>query len=287
VGIRSASANRSTAARPTTTTLPPTTTTSTVPAQPGWAVLSTRPTGVAVDQRTVTGSGGATVTVVRFRAGQVHLDLHVGSQDPYAGSSPIGPDAQPSIAAAETPALLAAFNGGFKTTAGAGGFEVNGQVLSPLTAGMASVVLDAAGRPSVGVWGAGFPAPGASVVSVRQNLPPLVVGGVESASVNVVGAWGATLGGVSDVARSALGEDAAGNLLYAASMSALPADLASALVSAGAVCAMELDINPEWVQLDVAPTPGGALSTAVPGQNRPADQYRAGWTRDFFTVLAG
>lgn len=49
---------------------------------------------------------------------------------------------------------------------------------------------------------------------------------------------------------------------------------------------MELDINPEWVQLDVARRPGGPLAAEVPGQDRPADQYLAGWTRDFFTVLA-
>ena len=49
---------------------------------------------------------------------------------------------------------------------------------------------------------------------------------------------------------------------------------------------MELDINPEWVQLDVASHPGGSLRASVPGQYRPADQYLAGWTRDFITVLA-
>jgi hypothetical protein len=48
---------------------------------------------------------------------------------------------------------------------------------------------------------------------------------------------------------------------------------------------MELDINPEWVQLDVASRPGGPLRTAVPGQIRPADQFLWGWSRDFITVL--
>jgi hypothetical protein len=49
---------------------------------------------------------------------------------------------------------------------------------------------------------------------------------------------------------------------------------------------MELDINPEWVQLDTARTPGGPITAAVPGQARPADQYLVGWTRDFIAVLA-
>jgi hypothetical protein len=49
---------------------------------------------------------------------------------------------------------------------------------------------------------------------------------------------------------------------------------------------MELDINPEWVQLDVAGSPGGPLRAAIPGQHRPAGQYLTGWTRDFIAVLA-
>jgi hypothetical protein len=36
--------------------------------------------------------------------------------------------------------------------------------------------------------------------------------------------------------------------------------MARALVRAGAVTAMQFDINPEWVQADTAPFPGGPLS---------------------------
>ncbi len=50
------------------------------------------------------------------------------------------------------------------------------------------------------------------------------------------------------VPRSGLGEDAQGNILYAGGMSLVPGDLATGLVDAGAVTAMELDINPEWIQ---------------------------------------
>jgi hypothetical protein len=49
---------------------------------------------------------------------------------------------------------------------------------------------------------------------------------------------------------------------------------------------MELDINPEWVQMDTASTPGAPLAAQIPGQNRPADQCEAGWTRDFVAVLS-
>jgi hypothetical protein len=164
---------------------------------------------------------------------------------------------------------------------------VAGHVLVPLVRGMTSLVLDPGGGASMGVWGHGFPPAGAAVYSVRQTLPPLVTGGRVSPDAGDVSAWGATLGGGDLTARSSVGIDARGNLLYAGSMSALPSDLADALVSAGAVTAMELDINPEWIQADTARSPGGPLSAAIPDQNRPADQYLSGWTRDYVTVLAG
>ena len=50
--------------------------------------------------------------------------------------------------------------------------------------------------------------------------------------------------------------------------------------------AMELDINPERVQLDVAGRPGGPLRAAIRGQARPANQFLLGWARDFIAVLA-
>ncbi len=250
--------------------------------------MATEPTGVAMDQQTVALPDGTTVRVIRFRAHQVHFHLHDGSQDPPAGTAVLPADAGPTISSTEAPSLLAAFNGGFKATVGAGGTEIDGQVLTPLVTGMASFVIDAAGQGSIGVWGQpGFPPSTGQGLSVRQNLPPLVLQGAPAANAGTWAAWGATITDLSTVARSALGEDASGDLLYAASASALPIDLAQALVDAGAVIGMELDINPDWVQADVASAPGGALVAAIPGQYPPANQYQSGWTRDFITVLAG
>jgi hypothetical protein len=267
----------------TTTTVPPTTTTT---EEPGWSVVGTDGLGIAVDQRTFTGPSGGAVTVVRFRAGRVQFALHVGSEDPPVGTAVIPPNAGAAIGPQETPVLVGAFNGGFKTTAGAGGFEVDGQVLNPLVAGDASLVIDADGSAHIGVWGQSVPTPGEQVVSVRQNLPPLLSGGVPNPTVGDASAWGAMLGPGPAVPRSALGQDASGNILYAAGMSLVPSDLAAGLVDAGALNAMELDINPEWVQAVGAPSPGGPLAALIPGQNRPADQYQAGWSRDFVSVLA-
>jgi hypothetical protein len=227
---------------------------------------------------------GSIVTVATFR-GPVQYVLHNGSRDPGPAAAGLV-RAGPAVTGAERRRLLAAFNGGFKLGAGAGGYVQEGHVISSLRGGYASLVIDRSGRARIGIWGHGLPAPGEAVYSVRQNLQLLVDDGRPTPAAADWGLWGATLGGREDVGRSALGQDAAGDLIYAASMSTTPYDLADALARGGARVAMELDINPEWVQLDTAHRPGGRLTAAVPGQNHPAGQYLVGWTRDFITVLA-
>jgi len=227
---------------------------------------------------------GVKVAVAVFH-GPVRYVLHAGSEDPALPAALV--TAGPAVAGTERRQLLAAFNGGFKLSVGAGGYEQEGHVISPLLTGYASLVIDRSGRARIAAWGYGAPARGEAVRSVRQNLRLLVEHGQPAAAAADWYAWGATLGGGEYVARSALGEDASGDLLYAGSMSASPEDLARALAGHGARIGMELDINPEWVQLDVASRPGGPLTAKVPGQYRPADQYLLGWSRDFITVLGG
>jgi hypothetical protein len=227
---------------------------------------------------------GSVVTLAVFR-GPVIYRLHSGSADPGSAALSVV-RAGPIIRPGERRRLLGAFNGGFLLAAGAGGYEQEGHVITTLRAGLASVVIDKSGVARIGVWGQGLPRPHEAVFSVRQNLTLLVRHGHPTPAAADWGIWGATLGGGEYVARSAVGENAAGQLIYAGSMSTSPADLAAALVHAGARTALELDINPEWVQLDVARAPGRRLRAALPRQVRPANQYILGWTRDFFTVLA-
>jgi hypothetical protein len=247
------------------------------------AVSSPAPVAPRVTVIRTRTADGSVVTVATFQ-GPVTYVLHNGSEDPGATAGRVR--AGPDVAGAERKRLLAAFNGGFKLSAGVGGYEQEGHVVATLRRGLASLVIDRSGRARIGVWGRGVPAPGEAVYSVRQNLTPLVLHGKPTAAAADWGLWGATLGGGEYVARSAIGQTAAGNLEYAASMSATPADLAFVLAWTGATTAMELDINPEWVQLDVARRPGGPLSAPVHGQNRPADQFLVGWARDFIAVLA-
>jgi hypothetical protein len=240
------------------------------------------PGGVSLSQ--VRTADGSKITIAMF-TGSVTYVLHNGSQDPgklLAGKVLAGP----KITGAGRASLLAAFNGGFLMKSLAGGYEQEGHVARPIRNGLASLVIDRSGKARIGVWGSGVPTPGEDVYSVRQNLWLLVSGGEPTKESARWWRWGGTIGHQEYVARSALGENAAGDILYAASMSTSPGDLAEALAKAGATVAMEFDINPEWVQLDVASRPGGPLKAGVPGQHRPANQYLTGWTRDFIAVLA-
>lgn len=253
----------------------------------GWAATARSavpPAGpVRVTFSRVRTADGSVITIATFR-GPVQYVLHNGSQDPGRLAGPVM--AGPKITGPGRARLLAAFNGGFKLDSLAGGYEQEGHVVRPLRPGLASLVIDRSGQASVGVWGHGVPIAGEAVYSVRQNLWALVAGGRPTAESARWWRWGGTIGHAEYVARSALGENAAGDLIYAASMSTTPADLAEALARSGARTAMELDINPEWVQLDTARSAGGPLVAGVPGQHRPATQYLTGWTRDFIAVQA-
>jgi Phosphodiester glycosidase len=151
------------------------------------------------------------------------------------------------IAGLELGRVLAAFNGGFRLNVGVGGFESYGRVAAPLSDGLGSVVTYTDGTTDIGSWHQEVPAPGRTVASVRQNLPLLIDHGTAASTLACLSCWGATLGGVSDPARSALGIQADGHLVSAAAEHATVTDLADALLSAGVVRAVELDINPEWV----------------------------------------
>lgn len=248
-------------------------------------MASTGPRGITALTKTMAGSAGASLTVMEFPVGTTAFHLHVGSTDPPGAAALVPVDAGTAVSAAELGLLVAAFNGGFKRADAHGGMMVDGTVVSPLVTGAASAVINADGSLQIGAWNQSVPTSGERVSSVRQNLTLLVNGGEVQAAASNPSLWGAEIGGAS-TARSALGVDAAGNVFYIGSMHALPIELAQAMVSVGAVRAMQLDINPNWITLGSTANPGGPLSAAVPGQSHSPSIFTSGWTRDFFTVLA-
>lgn len=225
------------------------------------------------------------VALLSFKQPALELRLHSGTTD--AGT--LGWRYGPMIAGPELKHVVAAFNGGFKLDVGAGGFEAFGRVGAPLQNVLGSIVTYADGTTDIGSWHQEVPAPGKSVASVRQNLPLLIDHGTAASTLGCLSCWGATLHRVIDPARSALGIQADGHLVWAGAEHATVSDLADAMLSAGVVRAVELDINPEWVAGYLYGHRGGAGPLApipvVPGQQGIPGQYLAPWSRDFFTIV--
>lgn len=85
--------------------------------------------------------------------------------------------------------------------------------------------------------------------------------------------------------RSGLGIDAHGNLIYAVADYQTVGSLAEILKRAGAVRALELDINEDWVSFITYRHPGaGQPSQLMPDILRPPERYLVPDERDFFAL---
>jgi hypothetical protein len=226
------------------------------------------------------------VTLLRFDQTVARLALHAGSSEPGGAGWRYGD----RIGPAEVHRVIAGFNGGFKLDYGSVGFLSYGRLAVPLSSELGSIVTYRDGSTQIGAWHAGVPAAGKPIASVRQNLHLLVDHGLAAANVEscVSECWGHTLGGGTAVARSALGIDSEGRLVWAAGESLTPAGLAQALVRVGVQRAVELDINPFWVAgyLYLHHSGGPSALPVVPGQHGIAGMLLEPDSRDFFTVLA-
>ena len=165
----------------------------------------------------------------------------------------------------------------------------------PLRTGAASLVIFKDGSADVVKWGRPA-ALTSNVVAVRQNLDLLVDNGkpVSGLEANDTSKWGFTLGNQVYVWRSGVGITANGALVYVGGPGLNITTLADLLVRAGAVRAMELDINTDWVSYATFnPGPIPAPASAANATNllstmaaSPARYFESWWTRDFFTMSA-
>ena len=183
-----------------------------------------------------------------------------GVQDPGGqGWSWIG-DVPPAARAD----LVAAFNSGFYLRDSNGGFYAEGRTVAPLRSGAASLVIYDDGTSTVGTWGTEV-SMSPQVMSVRQNLTLIVDQGkaVSGLSADKGSTWGATYGNTVLAWRSAVGITRDGALLYGCGDGLSANSLADIMVRAGAVRAMQLDINHVWVTFEsFRPGPGHALRCA-------------------------
>jgi hypothetical protein len=209
------------------------------------------------------------------------VSLYAGREEPSVELPSRGPLEVPPR---ERGRLLATFNSGFKLVDAGGGWALDGHTYAPMRDGQATFVRYADGRYEVTSWRGGPDVPG-NVVFARQNLPLIVDGGRPNPNLSDGPEWGATLGNAVQVWRSGIGVDRHGNLLYAAAEDQTVGSLAAILIHAGAVRAMELDINSYWVSFNTYAQPGAREpSKLLEGMERPAERYLTPDDRDFFAV---
>jgi hypothetical protein len=212
---------------------------------------------------------------------------YAGVQEPGGGpwrnQAPIPPSVRPS--------LLAAFNSGFKMVDAHGGYYADGVTARPLRDGAATLVIRSDGTPTVALWGRDARL-GPDVAFARQNLSLIVDNGQPVPDIAAGAKWGATLGNKLLVWRSGVGVTANGALVYAAGNGLSAASLADMLARAGAVRAMELDINSAWVDFfTYAPPSAGqpasapTVSKLLPDMQPPLNDYLSASSRDFVAIF--
>jgi predicted DNA-binding transcriptional regulator AlpA len=180
--------------------------------------------------------------------------------------------------------LLASFNSGFIYIDGHNGSSIDGRTYEPLAKGLATLVGYRDGRVDVKTW-TGGPNAGPTVAFARQSLPLIIRDGRLNPALNDSSQWGFTLGNAVRVWRTGVGIDRRGNLIYAAANDQTVITLARILQRAGAVRAMQFDINPEWPTLITYRHHHGLVPTkVVPNVMQPATRYLVPDDRDFFAV---
>jgi hypothetical protein len=183
--------------------------------------------------------------------------------------------------------LLATFNAGFIYSDGRNGSTDNGLVNEPLTDGNATLIGYRDGQVAIVKWSGGANA-GSNVAWARQSLAPIVWNGKLNPALNTdpnSPQWGYTLGSAVRVWRTGVGVDRRGNLIYVVANDQTVITLAQILLHAGAVDAMEFDINPEWHTLITYTHNPGLVPTMVePQPMQSPDRYLVPDDRDFFAV---
>jgi hypothetical protein len=220
--------------------------------------------------------------VAWINTSRTKIALFAGRQEPAVQMPRRGPMEVPPEGRSR---LIATFNSGFKLADSHGGWALGGRTYAPLREGQATFVRYADGHYDVMAWHGG-PTVGPNIVFARQNLPLLVEAGHDSPRLANASEWGATLGNAVRVWRSGIGVDAHGNLLYAAANDQTAGSLAHVLERAGAVRAMELDINSYWISFNTYAAPGALQpGKLLADTERPATRYLEPDDRDFFAVF--
>lgn len=187
---------------------------------------------------------------------------------------------------ADVPVLVATFNSGWRLKDIHGGFFLHARSVPALISGQATAAIDAAGRLRVGQWGRD-PQLADQLVAARQNLASVVDYSQLAAGLdaNVAGRWGSPKNQFPYTSSSGLGVDARGKVLYIVGNNLTLHTLASALLDAGAVTGMELDVRNGMQSFSTWEPGTHATLTPIrlmPTMTPPADRYLKPDRCDFF-----
>ena len=213
--------------------------------------------------------------------------LIAGTESPGGGGWPY--DAK--VPESAYPTLAATFNSGFLLKDSQGGYIADGRTAAAPVPGQASFVVYKDGSVNIGAWGHDVSMT-PDVAAVRQNLWLMVRDGkpIPQLATDPNPTWGATFGGGVLVWRSGVGITNDGALVYATGPGLSIQSLANILVHAGAVRAMELDINTVWTNgyyysADAKSQTGFSAHPLLSDQYRPPTRYLVPDERDFFAML--
>ena len=179
--------------------------------------------------------------------------------------------------------LLATFNAGFIFRDVNNGSTDNGRVNEPLAKGNATLIGYSDGRVAIKIWHGG-PNTGPGVAWARQSLPPIIWHGRLNPNLNDSSQWGFTVGNAVRVWRTGVGIDHRGNLIFVAANDMTVTSLAQILQRAGAVQAMQFDINADWHTLITYTHHHGLRPNQIGPSNKPDGRYLSPDDRDFFAV---
>ena len=191
----------------------------------------------------------ALVTLLQFDPRFSLLHMVAGLSQP---GGPVGKVGTGGIPATDQngDSLLAVLNGGFKYADGRYGMASMGTVYVPPQAGAATLAVTKEGKVVLGAWGVDplLTSTNTDLAAWRQNAALLIDKGVINPLTQDGAAWGGTILNRAYTWRSGIGITAKNTLVYAAGDTLTAQTLADALRSAGAVMAMQTDINPFWVR---------------------------------------
>jgi hypothetical protein len=227
----------------------------------------------------------AIVSLVKMDTSALTIGSVAGTVEPGGKVGKYGTGRVPK-AIVQSGGLIAAFDGGFQYSDGQYGMIVGKNTYLPLKNDLGTIVGYADG--SVKILDYTGQDLGSNTTFIRQNGPMLIQdGNIVVTDAESQKTWGRVVGADMFTWRSGIGVTQDGDLVFAAGNNLSPQTLAQALELAGAINAIQLDINPHWVRFNIFNSTGAGTYNSVPLNKDMTDgskEYLNGYQKDFFYI---